>query len=100
MLKRILAVTINTRAPSYSVSLDRRQAISNFDSRSARWSSYRIMADAGDAITLDASPKDGQLVDHDGKTYKTVKEGLAYILIPPNVKTSQDPQAKAKTGES
>ncbi|KAJ9621193.1 RNA methyltransferase tRNA(m5U54)methyltransferase [Taxawa tesnikishii (nom. ined.)] len=45
-------------------------------------------------VNLDAQPKEGQLVTHEGTTYNTIKEGLAYILVPPNARTSTDPQAK------
>ncbi|KAK8220676.1 N2,N2-dimethylguanosine tRNA methyltransferase-like protein [Phyllosticta capitalensis] len=44
-------------------------------------------------------PKAGQYVQHEGKEYTTVREGLAHILIPPNAATSTDPKKAAK-GES
>lgn len=44
-------------------------------------------------VSLSASPAAGQLVEHDGKAYTTVREGLAYILTPPNAQTSVDPKA-------
>ncbi|KAF2724887.1 TRM-domain-containing protein [Polychaeton citri CBS 116435] len=56
------------------------------------------MADAG-PVSIDVAPKAGQLVQHEGKTYRTVKEGLAYILIPPNAKTSQDPKVNSKNAK-
>lgn len=31
---------------------------------------------------LSAPPADGQLIEHNGKQYVTIKEGLAYILVP------------------
>jgi tRNA (guanine26-N2/guanine27-N2)-dimethyltransferase len=31
---------------------------------------------------LSAPPADGQLIEHNGKNYVTIKEGLAYILVP------------------
>lgn len=31
---------------------------------------------------LSATPADGQLIEHKGKQYITIKEGLAYILVP------------------
>lgn len=59
---------------------------------------YRIrngMAELSQSpVNLDAQPKEGQLVTHEGTTYNTIKEGLAYILVPPNARTSTDPQAK------
>ena len=50
-------------------------------------------------VAITAAPVAKQLVEHEGKTYTTVKEGLAYILVPPNARTSVDPQAKSKAGE-
>ncbi|KAK4956547.1 RNA methyltransferase tRNA(m5U54)methyltransferase [Elasticomyces elasticus] len=49
--------------------------------------------------SLHDAPATDQLVQHDGKTYQTIREGKAYILIPPNTRTSQNPQAKPKAGE-
>ncbi|GAB7350640.1 hypothetical protein MBLNU459_g1203t1 [Dothideomycetes sp. NU459] len=51
------------------------------------------------ALGIAAAPAHGQLVEHNGVTYGTVKEGLAHILVPPNARTSTDPQAKNKTDE-
>jgi tRNA (guanine26-N2/guanine27-N2)-dimethyltransferase len=42
--------------------------------------------------TIDATPQAGQNIIHDGKEYTTIKEGLAYILVPPDVPTSTDPK--------
>lgn len=50
-------------------------------------------------VGITAPPLAGQLIEHEGKTYETVREGHAYILIPPNTQKSVDPQAKAKAGE-
>ncbi|OJD39983.1 uncharacterized protein BKCO1_200059 [Diplodia corticola] len=44
-------------------------------------------------------PRAGQHVLHDGKEYKTVKEGLAYILVPPNATTLVDPKKQAKSDD-
>jgi tRNA (guanine26-N2/guanine27-N2)-dimethyltransferase len=43
-------------------------------------------------VPLDAPPKDNQTVLHADKTYTTVKEGLAYILIPPEAPRLLDPK--------
>jgi tRNA (guanine26-N2/guanine27-N2)-dimethyltransferase len=41
------------------------------------------MADqAAKAQPVSSSPADGQLIAHNGKEYVTIKEGLAYILVP------------------
>jgi tRNA (guanine26-N2/guanine27-N2)-dimethyltransferase len=51
--------------------------------------------DAGvdtNSVPLSAPPKAGQHVSHEDKIYTTVKEGQAYILIPPGEKLSQKPQ--------
>ena len=54
-------------------------------------------------VPISSSPAAGQLVEYDGKTYDTIREGRAYILTPPNTRTVVDPatktKAKAKTGE-
>jgi tRNA (guanine26-N2/guanine27-N2)-dimethyltransferase len=48
------------------------------------------------SATIDSQPAVDQLIEHDGKSYSTVKEGLAYILVPPNARTEQDPKSKKK----
>jgi tRNA (guanine26-N2/guanine27-N2)-dimethyltransferase len=59
------------------------------------------MAAAGATTTSPASiadkPAAGQVVEHNGNTYTTVQEGLAYILIPPDTPVLTDPKA-AKDG--
>jgi len=52
------------------------------------------MADTGEPQPATAAPCDGQKIIHKGRTYTTVKEGLAYILIPPNQPQSTDPKKK------
>lgn len=52
-----------------------------------------------EAVPITATPQEGQLVQHDGVLYKTIREGLAFILVPPDAKTSQDPKTKSKAGE-
>lgn len=49
--------------------------------------------------TIATEPRAGQTIEHDGKTYTTIREGRAFILVPPNTRTSVDPQAKSKAGE-
>ncbi|KAK3060979.1 hypothetical protein LTS18_007289, partial [Coniosporium uncinatum] len=44
------------------------------------------------SVSLDDLPEAGQRVAHDGKEYLTVKEGLAYILVPPNAPKAADPK--------
>lgn len=41
---------------------------------------------------LSDSPQEGQSVSHKGKHFTTVKEGLAFILVPENARTSLDPK--------
>lgn len=47
---------------------------------------------------LSASPTEGQLIQHAGRTYETIREGKAFILSPPNTRKSVDPQAQSKGG--
>ncbi|KAF2444699.1 TRM-domain-containing protein [Karstenula rhodostoma CBS 690.94] len=42
-------------------------------------------------ISIDAPPRAGQSVQHEGKNYTTIKEGLAHILVPHDTPTSLDP---------
>ncbi|KAF2226297.1 tRNA methyltransferase, partial [Elsinoe ampelina] len=42
---------------------------------------------------IDSPPKAGQILIHDGLEYNTIKEGRAYILVPPGAKTITDPKA-------
>ncbi|KAF2500976.1 TRM-domain-containing protein [Lophium mytilinum] len=46
-----------------------------------------------DPATIDADPCADQLVAHDGVNFTTIKEGLAYILVPQGTPTSTDPKA-------
>ncbi|KAK5137552.1 hypothetical protein LTR08_008532 [Meristemomyces frigidus] len=52
-------------------------------------------------VPISSSPAAGQLVSHEGKTYDTIREGRAYILTPPNTRTSVNPAArKVKAGDA
>lgn len=44
------------------------------------------------AKTIDAAPKVGQHISHEGKEYTTIREGLAHILVPHDIPTSTDPR--------
>ncbi len=57
----------------------------------------RRMATDQQPVAIAAHPKADQLVEHDGKIYSTVREGRAFILVPPKARTSVDPQAKSKS---
>ena len=57
------------------------------------------MATQQDPVPITAGPLKGQLVEHDGKVLTTIREGKAYILVPPNARTAVDPKAKSKAGE-
>jgi len=48
--------------------------------------------------TLESTPREGQTVSHDGKTFITVREGLAHILVPENARTETDPKRKEDDG--
>ena len=49
------------------------------------------------AASLTDKPLAGQYIQHDGNTYTTIQEGLAFILIPPDTPLLTDPKA-AKNG--
>lgn len=55
--------------------------------------SIRVMSTA----SITTTPAAGQLIEHEGKTYETIREGQAYILIPPNTQKHVNPQAKDKS---
>ncbi|KAI9721039.1 MAG: hypothetical protein M1812_002520 [Candelaria pacifica] len=55
------------------------------------------MAEATNPANVGEAPGAGRAVSHNGKEYTTVKEGLAYILVPKGAPSSTDPK-KAKTG--
>lgn len=58
------------------------------------------MADLEPAVPITAAPLTDQLVEHNGKVFTNVREGRAYILVPPNARTAVDPQQKkTKAGE-
>ncbi|KAM3421099.1 hypothetical protein BST61_g1513 [Cercospora zeina] len=48
------------------------------------------------AVPLSAKPAAGQVVEHEEKTYETIQEGKAYILIPPNTQQHVTPPQYAK----
>lgn len=48
------------------------------------------------ASPITAAPAAGQRIEHDGKEYTTVKEGLAYILIPADASTTPQLNPKAE----
>jgi len=41
---------------------------------------------------IDAAPRAGQSVSHEGQEYTTIREGLAHILVPHGIPTSIDPK--------
>ncbi|KAF2852292.1 N2,N2-dimethylguanosine tRNA methyltransferas-like protein [Plenodomus tracheiphilus IPT5] len=53
------------------------------------------MSDAA-SKTIDNTPQAGQNVSHDGKSYTTIKEGLAHILVPHDIPTQTDPKKLSK----
>lgn len=55
--------------------------------------SLRAMA----TVPITSTPAAGQLIEHQDKTYETIREGQAYILIPPNTQKHVNPQAKDKS---
>ena len=57
------------------------------------------MAADSTPVTVKSDAKEGQLVEHEDKIYTTVREGKAFILVPPKARTSVDPQSKSKAGE-
>jgi tRNA (guanine26-N2/guanine27-N2)-dimethyltransferase len=53
-----------------------------------------------DPVPLTAAPAADQLVEHDGRTYRTIREGQAYILVPPKARTELDPRIAKETTEN
>ncbi|KAF2144989.1 uncharacterized protein K452DRAFT_284380 [Aplosporella prunicola CBS 121167] len=51
------------------------------------------------SVPLSAEPRADQRVTHEGREYTTIKEGLAYILVPPNAITEADPKKAGKYEE-
>jgi tRNA (guanine26-N2/guanine27-N2)-dimethyltransferase len=54
---------------------------------------------AQDPVSLSAPPREGQQVQHNGGLFTTIREGEAFILIPPNVKLSVDPTSAKQNEE-
>ncbi|KAM0721159.1 hypothetical protein Q7P37_003446 [Cladosporium fusiforme] len=52
------------------------------------------------AVPLTAAPAADQLVEHDGKIYRTIREGQAYILVPPKARTELDPRIAKEASEN
>jgi tRNA (guanine26-N2/guanine27-N2)-dimethyltransferase len=57
------------------------------------------MADQN-TVPLSAAPAADQLVEHDGRTYRTIREGQAYILVPPKARTELDPRIAKEATEN
>lgn len=53
-----------------------------------------------EAVPLTAVPAADQLVEHNGRTYRTIREGQAYILVPPKARTELDPRIAKEATES
>lgn len=51
-------------------------------------------------VPLTAAPVADQLVEHDGKLYRTIREGQAYILVPPKARTELDPRIAKEASEN
>ncbi|TKA77864.1 hypothetical protein B0A55_05157 [Friedmanniomyces simplex] len=47
---------------------------------------------AATSKTLQDPPATGQLVEHEGKTYETIREGKAFILLPIGTRVAVDPK--------
>lgn len=47
-------------------------------------------------VGIDTAPAEGQLIEHEGVSYNTIREGLAHILVPPNARTATDPKLANK----
>lgn len=89
---------LGKRHPSSSWSVARRRTFSHHDFlRSDATSDINMDADP-ESVPITAEPKQDQLVEHNGTLFKTIREGKAYILVPPNARTSVNPQAKAQPG--
>jgi tRNA (guanine26-N2/guanine27-N2)-dimethyltransferase len=79
----------------YSRHIQRLSSFSNFTpGRRKAMANHAPMA----AAPITAPPVAGQLVEHDGKVLTTVKEGLAYILIPPEAPLLTNPTANPSDG--
>lgn len=52
------------------------------------------------AAKITDEPKHDQLVRHEGKEYRTIREGRAYILVPPRARTELDPKANGEGNEA
>jgi tRNA (guanine26-N2/guanine27-N2)-dimethyltransferase len=57
------------------------------------------MANITSHASISTPPSSGQFIEHEGKQYTTIQEGLAYILIPPEAPLQTDPRQK-KNDES
>lgn len=53
-----------------------------------------------ESVPLTAAPAADQLVEHEGKVYTTIREGQAYILVPPKARTELNPRVAKEASES
>jgi len=50
--------------------------------------------------TIDSPPEHGQSIVHEGSTYTTIKEGLAFILVPPQAKAAAEQKDKVGSNKA
>ena len=92
MLQRWSKLVIRSAHSQYRIGAHHRPSHVKNNTTATRRFLTKTMADHVAPVQITAAPAAGQSVEHDGKVFTTVKEGSAYILVPPNARTSVDPQ--------
>lgn len=91
MIQRVSRLVAIPGRPSYQYRKTSLSTHATSNSPTTLWFS-RTMATGAAPVQITAVPAAGQSVSHNGTIFKTIKEGSAYILVPPNARTSIDPQ--------
>ena len=99
MLKRFDALVVRLLSYQQQLLTHTRATHVRFNTRTAPRFQKRTMATNDAPAEITAAPVAKQLVEHNGTVFTTVREGSAYILVPPDARTSADPKGKSKAGE-
>lgn len=92
MLQRLSKLVIRSAYTQYRIGTFHLPSHVIYNTIATRRFAPKAMAEDVAPVQITAAPAAGQSVEHEGKIFTTIKEGSAYILVPPNARTSVDPQ--------
>ena len=93
MLQRSSKLIVGSTYSQYRIGILHLPSHVLYNTTTTRLLAAKTMAEDVAPVQITATPAAGQSVQHDGKILTTIKEGSAYILVPPKARTSVDPQS-------